>query len=250
MADLTAFKISKFGGGRDNLEIVQSIPPDAMDPALLLTSSPPPPDESALRLLYPAGSINPAQRPIGGAQFYAAPLDLTGARNVTLSYSVFFPADFEWVRAGKLPGLYGGHEGCSGGNEATRCFSTRLMWRKRGMGELYLYAPKDMQTASLCGDPQSTCDAAYGFSIGRGCFSFARGAWTTVTQTVTLNTPGLQDGSFTLDVNGERVLERNDVYYRGAPSRTFFGGHDERYATPRAQYVWFKDFAMSHNSCI
>ena len=46
--------------------------------------------------------------------------------------------DFEWVLAGKLPGLYGGHTACSGGDEALDCFSTRLMWREGGMGELYL----------------------------------------------------------------------------------------------------------------
>ena len=38
-----------------------------------------------------------------------------------------------------------------------------------------------------------------------------------VTQTVYLNTPGQQDGQFTLDVNGERVMERSDVFYRDVP---------------------------------
>ncbi|KAG5639192.1 hypothetical protein H0H81_006096 [Sphagnurus paluster] len=379
MQDLHAFNISKFSSGRTNLKIVHHIPPSAFDPNLASATdtdtttndddddTPPPP--SLLRLFYPAGSINPAQRPVGGAQFYATPLELRGARSVTLTYSVFFPADFSWVLAGKLPGLYGGRAGCSGGSAARDCFSTRLMWRKHGLGELYLYAPKEEQTGALCADPQSVCDAAYGFSIGRGSFRWAAGAWTTVQQTVTLNTPGQQDGRFTLDVNGERVIERDDIYYRGVPPRevhtvtpgaattklglggligtllsgllrretrteagyvtpttaaagqaeedvvqvvipmndaqrqwkipatptitgttttttkvgeqeptflplllpmahqaitvetegepvgfiglffsTFFGGHDFRYASPRDQYVWFKDFALSYNS--
>ena len=38
-----------------------------------------------------------------------------------------------------------------------------------------------------------------------------------MTQTVYLNTPGQQDGQFTLDVNGERVMERSDVFYRDVP---------------------------------
>ena len=29
---------------------------------------------------------------------------------------------------------------------------------------------------------------------------------------------------------------------------TFFGGHDDKYATPRDQYIWFKDFALAYNS--
>jgi hypothetical protein len=33
-------------------------------------------------------------------------------------------------------------------------------------------------------------------------------------QIVVLNTPGIQDGSFTLDVNGRRVIERYDIMYR------------------------------------
>lgn len=79
------------------------------------------------------------------------------------------------------------------------------------------YAPKAKQTHALCSDPQSVCDATYGFSIGRGSFQYAAGGWTRVRQTVLLNTPGKQDGGFTLDVNGKRVIDRFDVFYRDAP---------------------------------
>lgn len=95
-------------------------------------------ESSVMQLLYPANSIDPANKPQGGAEFYASPIDLSDARNVTMGYSVFFPENFDWVLGGKLPGLYGGHTGCSGGNAALDCFSTRLMWRQDGAGELYL----------------------------------------------------------------------------------------------------------------
>ncbi|KAI0823915.1 hypothetical protein BC628DRAFT_1420647 [Trametes gibbosa] len=245
MTDLSAFNIQNFAYGHQNMRIIvdpSSIPqdasndttsaestdPDALFQVRLAIASaadagmiPPPPAANAsafLQLFYPANSINPAQEPQGGADFYAAPLDFSGARNVSLEYSVFFPADFDWVQAGKLPGVYGGHDGCSGGDDALECFSTRLMWRSKGLGELYLYAPKDKQTAALCDTPPtSVCDAEWGLSIARGAFSFALGNWTHVRQTVTLNTPGKQDGGFALDVNGQRVIERCDVYYRGEP---------------------------------
>ena len=29
---------------------------------------------------------------------------------------------------------------------------------------------------------------------------------------------------------------------------TFFGGHEPKYATPRDQFTWFKDFAMTANA--
>ncbi|KAJ6630242.1 hypothetical protein B0H10DRAFT_978302 [Mycena sp. CBHHK59/15] len=224
MTDLSAFNISAFPGGQQNLRLVNGIPADASAASLFDSAVEPSgatsPDTgwdnatTVLQLLYPANSINPGSKPQGGAEFYATPLSLAHAENVSLNYSVFFPGDFDWVKAGKLPGLYGGHTGCSGGAAALDCFSTRLMWREDGAGELYLYAPKDKQTDALCSDPQSVCDAAYGFSIGRDSFTFAAGGWTTVLQTVQLNTPGKQDGRFSLDVNGQRVIHRDDVFYR------------------------------------
>ncbi|KAI1791522.1 hypothetical protein LXA43DRAFT_1082589 [Ganoderma leucocontextum] len=248
MTDLSAFKVKNFASGQGNMRIIVSDPPtdttDMAFPSLLqgvdtiaetlsktvaaLVSAvvsgiiPPPPEHASssfLQLYYPANSINPAQEPVGGADFYAAPLDFRGAKNVSMEYSVFFPSDFDWVEAGKLPGIYGGHDGCSGGDDATSCFSTRLMWRGEGVGELYLYAPKDKQTRAFCATPPlSLCDSDYGLSIGRGSFRFAAGNWTRVRQTVTLNTPGMQDGAFALDVNGVRVIDRTGVFYRDVPS--------------------------------
>ncbi|KAI0810875.1 polysaccharide lyase family 14 protein [Irpex lacteus] len=270
MTDLASFNISYFPYGQDNVAIVNgtttaNASADNLSLATAATgtantessnsSAPPQPmmngTDAALQLFYPAGSINPESEPQGGADFYASPIDLSKANNVTLEYSVYFPADFDWVLAGKLPGLYGGHSGCSGGNDARSCFSTRLMWRAKGAGELYLYAPKDKQTKELCSaPPQSVCDQEYGLSVGRGSFNFTPGAWTHVRQTVTLNTPGGQDGGFVLEVNGQEVMRRADVFYRGVDTTSepsFFGGHEEKYASPRDQYTWFKDFALTVN---
>ncbi len=168
------------------------------------------------------------------------PLDITRATNASLEYSVYFPSDFDFVKGGKLPGLYGGHKGCSGGNAAVEwvdalrsslsdafsCFSTRMMWRTGGKGELYLvrgaladdradiphYAPKDKQTPSLCQTPpQSVCDAQYGLSIGRGSWTFALDGWTTIRQDVWLNTPGQDDGGFNIWINGQLAMSANHV---------------------------------------
>jgi hypothetical protein len=61
------------------------------------------------------------------------------------------------------------------------------------------------------------CDETYGLSIARGSFAFSKGAWTHVSQTVVLNTPGVQDGSFLLEVDGKVVINRTDVLYRDEP---------------------------------
>jgi hypothetical protein len=65
--------------------------------------------------------------------------------------------------------------------------------------------------------PQTVCDQTYGFSIARGSFSFSRGAWAHVSQTVVLNTPGVQDGGFILEVDGRVAINRTDVFYRDKP---------------------------------
>ncbi|VDB84555.1 unnamed protein product [Peniophora sp. CBMAI 1063] len=224
-----SFSVTHYAGGQSNMEIVTAAasptasarsvarrsPEDSVSTSAANTNQSQ--DLSILRVLYPEGSINPANRPQGGAQFYANPLDITEARSVTLEYDVYFPADFEFVLGGKLPGLFGGKESCSGGDAALDCFSTRLMWREEGAGELYLYAPKDKQTKELCSlPPESVCESSYGLSIARGSFNWTRGGWTHVAQTVVLNTPGRQDGEFRLDVNGAPVINRRDVYYRSA----------------------------------
>jgi hypothetical protein len=44
-----------------------------------------------------------------------------------MAYKIFFPSDFDFVKGGKLPGLFGGRPGCSGGDAGKDCFSTRFM---------------------------------------------------------------------------------------------------------------------------
>ncbi|KAI9433885.1 hypothetical protein H4582DRAFT_1983164 [Lactarius indigo] len=301
-SDLSAFKVTRFSSGKQNLEVVAGVTPDAENTALA---------DDPSYVFYPKGSINPGQRPQGGSQFYAAPLDLRNARSVTLAYSVFFPSDFEWVKGGKLPGLYGGRTGCSGGDAADDCFSTRLMWRARGAGELYLYAPKDRQTPSLCNTPPLS-DGGFLLEVnGRVALDLSDVFYRDVQKSSTTPqdpdaglAPSVPDPTAPPDVGdgllgpilggllGELVLEddgtqvrasaaqkqssdvinsamaadspaladrRADVVphavreddepigFKGVFFSTFFGGHDKEWATPKDQFVWFKNFELSIN---
>jgi hypothetical protein len=141
-SDLSSFNVTHFSTGKHNLEVVAGVTPDAENAAVADDPSTWTNASSMLQIFYPKGSVNPKSKPQGGSQFYAAPLDIRHARSVTFAYSVFFPSDFEWVKGGKLPGLYGGRTGCSGGDAADDCFSTRMMWRRGGAGELYLVRPQ------------------------------------------------------------------------------------------------------------
>ncbi|WP_111413804.1 polysaccharide lyase [Billgrantia lactosivorans] len=187
-------------------------------------------DEPGLRVHYPAGTSSPGDKR-GGAGFYSDPPSLRGADRACLSYMVRFPADFDFVKGGKLPGLYGG-EAPSGGDEVDgkSGFSMRLMWREEGEGELYPYV------VGFEGD-----------SVGRGSWRFPLGQWVTVEQEIILNDPNGEDGIVRLWIDSQPVLEQQEVVFRTTPEltidglmfSTFFGGNGKEWRTPRAQYVDF-----------
>lgn len=190
---------------------------------------------------YPEGSINPSskdKRPLGGAGFVARllPKDTSSA---CLSYRVRFEDEFEFVRGGKLPGLYGG-EAPSGGEEVdgTDGFSMRLMWRRKGEGEVYAYVANKRSD--------------YGASIGRGNWTFEPGQWMEIQQEIVLNDPGEADGVVRLWVDGRQVIDQSDLVYRtvddagidGLMFSTFFGGSSRKWASPKDQSIDFDSFAL------
>lgn len=195
---------------------------------------------TALRVTYPEDTSSPGDTEVGGAGFYSAPPALQGRDHACLSYRVRFESGFDFVKGGKLPGLYGG-EAPSGGDEVTgeNGFSMRYMWREHGAGELYEYVVnKD--------------DDDYGESVGRGQWYFPSGQWVQLEQEVILNDPGQSNGVVRVWVDGQPVLEQQGLVYRTSDSvhidglmfSTFFGGHGEEWRTPRDQHADFADFRI------
>ncbi len=195
-----------------------------------------------LRVRYPAGSVSPSVSrknnvSIGGAQFFA---DLGMSPNsLRLSYYLRFSENFDFVKGGKLPGLFGGTE-VSGGEkpDGTNGFSTRFMWRKNGDGELYAYLPSSKK---------------YGTSIGRGNWQFVPGKWHHLEQEVKLNQPGSNNGQVTVWLDGKKVLDEREITFRttdalkieGIFFSTFFGGGDASWATPKDVFVDFAKFSVN-----
>ncbi len=146
------------------------------DPGFNETNPDPKELAPVLSLLYPAASRNPANNPVGGQGVYVnlqililiqvAPIpNFQNLTTLTFEYQVFFPTGFDFVLGGKLPGLYGGRQSCSGGTTALDCFSTRTMWRDGGQGEVYLYLDKKAQVADFCTRLNNTfCNPQYGVS--------------------------------------------------------------------------------------
>jgi hypothetical protein len=196
-----------------------------------------------LRLRYPKNSASPSvarknKVPIGGGQFYAN-LGIAPRDTMQLSYYVRFSDNFDFVKGGKLPGLFGG-DGNSGGTipNGKDGFSTRFMWRRNGDGELYAYLP--------------TSDK-HGTSIGRGNWRFRPGVWHHLEQEVTLNQPGKANGRVKVWVDSQLVLDQDRLTFRttddlkinGIFFSTFFGGGNSSWATPKDVHVDFAEFQVS-----
>ncbi|KAI8996098.1 hypothetical protein BC832DRAFT_595668 [Gaertneriomyces semiglobifer] len=254
------WNVIKEAYGNDNREIVPA--PETSKRSTNL--------DNVLRVRYPAKSYVPSRSPVGGTGFYARPTDLSDARTVQFRYEVYFENGFDFVKGGKLPGMYGGHPSCSGGSSAQKCFSTRFMFREDGMGEVYLYVPRTLQHSSFCDiKPQTMCNDVYGASVGRGSFKFRRGEWTELVQIIGLNShqggesgnsksrssapKPKQDGTLTVKVNGETVISFNkmvwtvsdDIQFEGIEFETFFGGSTKDWRTPKTQYAYFRGFELT-----
>jgi hypothetical protein len=124
-SNMSEYNVTSFAAGATNLAIMRGSPSAMaegttanMQEAFSTFTTNWNESVNSLQILYPKGSNAPRNDPQGGTEFYAHPLDLLTARNVSLQYSVYFPSDFDFVKGGKLPGMYGGHKGCSGGNSA------------------------------------------------------------------------------------------------------------------------------------
>jgi hypothetical protein len=201
-----------------------------------------------LRVRYPGGSASPTvhretDAPLGGTQFYAQ-LGLPTQDSLRLSYYVRFSENFDFVKGGKLPGLFGGM-GNTGGEipDGEDGFSTRYMWRRSGDGEVYAYLPTSEQ---------------HGTSIGRGSWSFRPATWYHLEQEVTLNQPGVANGRIRVWVNDRLVLQQNDLMFRSVETlkiegilfSTFFGGGDRSWATPNDAFADFADFKVMAGSTL
>lgn len=193
-----------------------------------------------LRVNFAVGKIGPE----GGGAGWRMPFGKH--ESAELSYTLRFSKDFEFVKGGKLPGLCGGPENVSGGRRAdgTNGFSARLMWRKDGRGEAYVYHKNQK------GD--------YGDSFAfPSDFRFPTNEPVKVRMAVAMNSVGGRTGSLrvwiTLKGQAERLMvERPNMEWRtvdtfgvdGLYFETFHGGGDSSWAPTRPCWVEFSELRV------
>ncbi|KAI0764306.1 hypothetical protein BD413DRAFT_482853 [Trametes elegans] len=221
----------------------------------------------AWEAIYPEGSINPGNKttPPGGFGFYLrgppafarALQDHNSYTEVVMGYDLLFQEHFEFRLGGKLPGVYGGAGdsayGCTGGRQTDRCkcFNLRLMWRENGVGELYGYVPptETNKERLLTVPPRSIQHPDYGFSIGRGAWTFKPGCWIRIVEWIKMNDLGAANGEIEVRIDGKSVIHATglvlrthdgpDARVQGLHFQTFFGGNSPEWASPKNQRAWF-----------
>jgi len=231
--------------------------------------------KNAFKVTYPANRASAAAGKTvtpnvgaGGIGFYERWPTIASAKTVRLTYEVAFgDSTFDFVKGGKLPGLYGGTSsdwgrGCSGGDPGENCFSCRIMWRTSGAGEAYIYYDRTMtQDSDLYDIDKSYYNSDDGDSIGRGSWTFGQGSsnYHTVALTLTLNgfdSSGnpLDNGKLIVSINGAQKIsygkmkwrKNSSVKFSGVMFTTFFGGSSMDWAPTSAQVARFRNFKVEY----
>ncbi|WP_299188559.1 polysaccharide lyase [uncultured Aquimarina sp.] len=182
-----------------------------------------------------------------------------GVEEATLEYRVKFADDFVWATGGKLPGLGGASTpngaqpaGCTQ-NQSTiqNAFSARLMWRSNKAHT----QPPYLIVYDYLPNRETRC----GGDTRLGDLKLQRNKWYTVKQYLKLNTPGQRNGILKMYIDGEKLVDLDDVVFRlsGKGSvkinsivmHTYRGGNrtDDWWQSPQDDYTYFDDFKVWTN---
>lgn len=166
-------------------------------------------------------------------------------RKVAASYDVYFPQSFEFGLGGKLPGVFGGIHACTGMRKPVPdCFSARMMWREYGIGETYMYLPRDtprpacLNTRCFGGMQSNRC------SLDRGEFVFMREKWHSVRQEV-----DLKEDTYKLYFDDKLISELHGLALPvfkqwGLIFTVFRGGSDASWSVPKKNSVLFRQINL------
>lgn len=176
----------------------------------------------------------------------------TGFQTMLLSYEVAFDVSFPFVKGGKLPGLRGGPQNtCSGGDLSNgTCFSTRLMWRTNGAGEVYAYM---LTPGNMCVRTNFICNSDFGISISRGAFTFKKDGWNRISMLVRLNSsPNTANGLVQLYFDDTQVISQPNLQFSNTQGltigglffSTFFGGNDPSWAPSSDTHTYFRNVQL------
>ncbi len=216
------WNITKFIYGKDNINLI---------------------NDSYIKVEYHAGEYASE----GGFKFYSqAPFQFPSS-SACFSYLIKFPSKFDFVKGGKLPGMWIGQQGANGGNNLDDGFSSRFMWRAQGAAEVYLYIPLN-QTRDYYNLIINNNN--YGHSLWRGLINLNVNIWNNMTMCIKLNTFNKYDGIIKVIVNNVTLhydklkWTNNNELINGLMMNTFFGGSDISWAPLNDTSTYFANFTV------
>jgi hypothetical protein len=211
---------------------------------------------ASLAVTFPKGGVGTKD---GGAQWK---LELPGPYSmVRLRYLVKFGSGFDFVRAGKLPGLAGGT--APTGNRTAdgyNGFSTRLAWRTPFEG---VSGDPPQHTANILNyskHPGSGLDGGgrdedddFWTKKNGELIEIQSGRWYRVTQLVKMNSHGRANGRMKCWLNGKLALDKREIEFRKTKDfgvdvfyfSTFFGGGSEDWAPSKDEVIYFDEFDIT-----
>ncbi|BGP50638.1 hypothetical protein JCM10450v2_006557 [Rhodotorula kratochvilovae] len=217
-----------------------------------------------LRVEYPKGSYAGDSTGVGIAGVPGTHLAVFDAENgggvkrALVSYEVAFSEGFDFVEGGKLPGLFGGEGSCAGGEHSDSCFSLRCMWRAGGLGEVYGYVASYDGFCDQTSDADGRgieieCNDKYGYSLGRGSWTFEVGKWNRITEVAILNSaPSTANGVLAVysGDSGDKAFELKNVVFTSTEGvefttlffSTFFGGSSSTKYASKGGFAYFRNF--------
>ena len=197
-------------------------------------------------------------------------------RDVVVKYNCYVPQSFDWVKGGKLPGVFLGKNGTGGREWKDSDGSVRLMFRPDGIVTVYLYLLTDggaryngSDNCSLMERQGSEFRKASHHSNGAGIYLFRKekqplrlenGRDNKVSLRIRLNDKNKANGKIVLKIGNQKKVMNGIMFAADPESSTkgvgiggfqfasWFGGGDASYAPNTDQTLFFKDFVLIKRS--
>lgn len=189
----------------------------------------------SIKVLYPKGSNAPSNNPRGGLWFICS--TPSSYDRLSLSYSVQFDENFDFVKWGKLPGLCGWNCSRSESMPTSLGFSLRFVWKKDGYLDIMSYLPDGSKLGSYTESKM---------------FQFEPQKKYTITQQIQLNDIGMENGVLNILVDGKSVYKKDSMVFRSSSDvqinsllfSTFFWWSDASYSSTKDEHVLFSNFQL------
>lgn len=183
---------------------------------------------------YPRGSFDPLNSKVEIGEYggFGVKFQQPKSECASLAYSVEIDEKFEFVKGGKLPGIYGGKANSGGAKtDGYDGFSVRLIWDHDGFLYPYVYHAEVLK---------------WGDRLGNGIKLNKKN---NIKISTRLNNINEKDGLIYISLNGYSLVFKNIIFRKsekikidGVFFSTFFGGNNSSFAAKKDEYILMGNF--------